>query len=181
MVCDEELIQKHLKGDETAFREIVDKYKAYIFAIILNFVKKQDEAENIAQEVFIQIYRSLPKYKSKNFKGWIGKIATTKAIDYKRTYSKTKEEPIVDIETFFNKSDENIKTPEEIVIQEEERKLILELCSHIPEKYSEVVIKYYFNSKSYHQIASELNIAVKTVESRLYRARALLRKKWEDY
>jgi DNA-directed RNA polymerase specialized sigma24 family protein len=85
MVCDDEQrVQRFLSGDQEAFREIVDVYKAYVFAIILNFVKQQDEAENVVQEVFMQIYRSLPQYRFQSFKSWIGKISITKAIDWQR-------------------------------------------------------------------------------------------------
>lgn len=84
MEQDMELIKQTLSGNEEAFAKIIDRYKGYIFAVILNFIKEHDEAENIAQEVFLQIYISLPEYKTQNFKGWIGKIAANKAIDWKR-------------------------------------------------------------------------------------------------
>lgn len=75
-------------GDEQAFCEIVETYKGYVFAIILNFIKDNYIAEDIAQEVFLQAYRSLPQFRNKNFKAWIGKIAVNKAIDFKRAQGK---------------------------------------------------------------------------------------------
>ena len=69
------LIKKILSGDDNAFSQVVDEYKNYVFAIILNFIKDYDEVENVAQEVFLQVYISLPDFKIENFKGWIGRIA----------------------------------------------------------------------------------------------------------
>ena len=55
---DTELIKQTLQGNDNAFEKIIDRYKGYVFAIILNFIKDHGEAENIAQEVFLQIYTS---------------------------------------------------------------------------------------------------------------------------
>ena len=82
------LIKKILSGDDNAFSQVVDEYKNYVFAIILNFIKDYDEVENVAQEVFLQVYISLPDFKIENFKGWIGRIAVNKSIDWKRKNAK---------------------------------------------------------------------------------------------
>ncbi|NLY86225.1 MAG: hypothetical protein GX077_07725 [Tissierellia bacterium] len=81
---DIQLIKRVLAGEKAAFEKIVEKYKGYVFAIIFNFIKDYDEAENIAQEVFLQIYISLPEFKFDNFKGWISRVTANKAIDWKR-------------------------------------------------------------------------------------------------
>lgn len=62
----QQLVWRSRQGDQEAFAQIVNLYKAYVFAVILNFVGETDEAENIAQEVFLQIYRSFPRYRSQN-------------------------------------------------------------------------------------------------------------------
>ncbi len=59
---DMKLVQKCLSGNEQAFCEIVETYKGYVFAIILNFIKDNYIAEDIAHEVFLQAYRSLPQF-----------------------------------------------------------------------------------------------------------------------
>ncbi|TCO71048.1 RNA polymerase sigma factor [Marinisporobacter balticus] len=181
MVCDDELVKQCLSGDEHAFRRIIDKYKAYVFAIILNFVKDHNEVENIAQETFLQIYRSLPQYRFESLKSWIGKIATTKAIDWKRSNAKRFcEETVVDIESMSNEGNKEYKTPEEIFIQKENKNRIDKICKNIPEIYSNVIIKFYFEGKSYQEIASETGTSLKTIESRLYRGRHLFKEKWRE-
>ena len=181
MVCDDKLAKKALAGDEQAFRAMVEKYKAYVFAIILNFIKDYDEVENVAQEVFMQIYLSLPQYRFKNLKAWIGKIAATKAIDWKRKKSKSScEEMVESIECFGNAPDRVSETPEEILLKREHREQIFKVCDNMPEIYGSVIVKFYFEGKSYQQIALEEKMSSKTVESRLYRARRLFREKWRE-
>ncbi|MBZ4652882.1 MAG: polymerase, sigma-24 subunit, subfamily [Peptococcaceae bacterium] len=181
MVCDEQLVQRSLAGDEDAFREIVDRYKAYVFAIILNFVNEQYEAENIAQEVFLQIYRSLPQYRFQSFKSWVGKIAANKAIDWRRSRRREPlEELLTDFDRILRDRGESLADPEKIWLQKEKQRRIREICAGLPEVYSRAVVKFYLEGKSYQEIASEEGTTVKTVESRLYRARHLFRERWEE-
>lgn len=174
-MCDEEIIAQVLNGDIDAFSAIVERYKSYIFAIIFNFIKSNDEAENVAQEVFIKIYLSLPQYKKNNFKSWIGRIAVNKAIDYLRAH-KSMELPFKDTELVL-KAD---ITPEDIYIKEYEKNRLKEACYSLPEIYKNVIYMFYFDRKNYEEIAAIEGVTVRTVESRLYRARKLLRKKWEE-
>ncbi|WZL73256.1 sigma-70 family RNA polymerase sigma factor [Clostridiaceae bacterium 35-E11] len=181
MVCDEELVKQCLSGDENAFRQIIERYKAYVFAIILNFIKDHNEVENIAQEVFLQVYRSLPQYRFQSFKAWIGKIATTKAIDWKRSKTRTAlEQTGVDIENYIVDKHDLCKTPEEILLEKENSQQVFEICKNMPEIYSSVMVKFYLQGKSYKQIAAEDNAPLKTIESRLYRARNLFKEKWRE-
>ena len=182
MICDEELIKQTLLGDEDAFAKIVDRYKGYIFAIILNFIKDHDEAENVAQEVFLQIYISLPKFKMENFKGWIGRIAANKSIDWKRKKAnKYVEETMENAEDIMDRQELcYYETPEAKLIQKENKEKIHILCRSIPPIYENAIIKFYFQEKSYEEIAREEGTTTKTIESRLYRGRNMLREKWRE-
>lgn len=182
MTCDEELIKQTLLGNEDAFAKIVDRYKGYIFAIILNFIKDHDEAENVAQEVFLQIYISLPKFKMENFKGWIGRIAANKSIDWKRKKAnKYVEETMENAEDIMDQQEVcYYETPEAMLIQKENKERIHSLCRSIPSIYENAIIKFYFQEKSYEEIAQEEGTTTKTIESRLYRGRNMLREKWRE-
>jgi DNA-directed RNA polymerase specialized sigma24 family protein len=74
MEPEELLIKRVINGDQEAFRSIVEKYQNLVFAICLNIAGQRQEAENLAQETFLQVYRSLPRYRNQGFKAWIGKI-----------------------------------------------------------------------------------------------------------
>ena len=127
--------------------------------------------------MFIQLYRSLPDYQLDHLKAWIGRITVNKAIDWKRRQSKY----IPEWDTALEKVvDSRFIGPDQQVIQNERATHIKELCRALPPRYKRIVIKYHFEEKSYQQIAREEGISLKTVESRLYRARKMMRERWKE-
>jgi RNA polymerase sigma factor (sigma-70 family) len=179
MEPDELLVKRALKGDNDSFRSIVEKYQGLVYAICFNITGHRQEAENLAQETFIQVYRSLSRYENKGFKSWIGRIATNKAIDWKRKMKLENEGKVVYLEDISEISTDDNGINEQL-IKKENAKRVMELCNNLPEIYSTVLIKFYIQSKSYNEISKEDGISVKTVESRLYRAKQAIRKQWEE-
>jgi len=179
-VCPDDLrIESLLARNPQAFEELINQYKAYVFAIILRIVSDPEEAQDIAQEVFLQLYRSLPEHQPDHLKAWIGRVTTNKAIDWKR--QRTRQLAVVESDVEKRAAPAEMETsPVQILLQEERESAIKELCRGLPPRYSRVVSKYYFENKSYQEIAREEGISLKTVESRLYRARRLLRERWEE-
>nr|WP_312577976.1 sigma-70 family RNA polymerase sigma factor [Sedimentibacter sp.] len=176
------LIKESIEGDEEAFTEIVNIYKNYIFAIILNFIKDYGEAENVAQEVFLQIYASLGTYDNKNFKGWIGKIAANKSVDWIRKKKSKFREEVFDNTTDMidNMEPYQNNNPEISLVDKEKKEVLAKALSNIPEIYKNTIEKFYFQDKSYELIAKEEDVSIKTVASRLYRAKILLKEKWRE-
>ncbi|WP_010245406.1 RNA polymerase sigma factor [Acetivibrio cellulolyticus] len=179
MDADELLVKRALKGDSDSFRSIVEKYQGLVYVICFNITGHRQEAENLAQETFIQVYRSLSRYENKGFKSWIGKIATNKAIDWKRKMKLENEGKLVYLEDISEISTDDNSIHEQL-IKKENAKRVLELCNKLPEIYSTVLVKFYIQSKSYNEISKEDGISIKTVESRLYRAKQAIRKQWEE-
>lgn len=178
MEVDELVIKKAAGGDEDAFRQIVDTYRNYVCSITYNIILQQDEVENISQETFIQAYCSLQSFKTGNFKGWLGRIAANKAIDWKRKRcNEVRNSLYLDDISHIPDNDEN--TIEEKLFVLEDYKHLTRLLDEIPEKYARMLKNHYLRGKGCKQIASEENISEKTVESRLYRARKLIRAKWD--
>jgi len=175
---DEELLQQILAADQNAFRILVDRYKAYVFAIILNLLPGSGDAEDIAQEVFLQVYRSLPDYQPQNFKAWLGKITLNKALDWKRSHSKYSQQDILEVDYLADENES--RAPDLLLIRHENQNRLQEICSHLPPIYEQVIQEYYFESRSYADIAERSGISIKTVESRLYRARAMVRQQWKE-
>ena len=177
-VCHDET-EGFLVRDSQAFEELINQYKAYVFAIILRIINDPDDAQDIAQEVFLQLYRSLHEYQPDHLKAWIGRITTNKAIDWKRKQARQLALVDSDMErqTIPGVMD---MSPEQMLLQQERESHMKDLCRSLPPRYSQVIIKYHFENKSYQQIAREEGISLKTVESRLYRARRLLREQWKE-
>jgi len=180
MLNEAEIIEKASKGDEDSFAKIIDLYKNYVFAIILNFIKDYNEVENIAQEVFLQVYLSLPTYKSNNFKAWIGRIASNKSIDWLRKKKSKYKEEVLEEESLDSFNLITTDTPEELLIKKEKEQEISRLCKSIPPIYEKTIIKFYLHGKSYEEIAREEGVTVKTVASRLYRGKSMLKEKWRE-
>lgn len=178
VTSDEELLQQVLAADQDAFRELVDRYKAYVFAIILNLLPASSDADDIAQEVFIQVYRSLPEYRHQNFKAWLGKITLNKTLDWKRSHRKYNQQEFLNFD--YLADDNESRAPDLFLIQMENRTRIQDICRQLPPVYDQVIKEYYFESKSYAEIAQRNGISIKTVESRLYRARAMIKKQWKE-
>lgn len=180
MDSENQLIEKAKEGNEDSFSKLIDIYKNYIFAIILNFIIDYNEVENVAQEVCLQIYVSLPNYQQQNFKAWIGRIATNKSIDWlRRKKAKFKDEALGDnvLERLYQDQKDS---PEILLVEKERREELNSVLHSIPDIYRITLEKFYFQDKSYEAIADEEEVSVKTIASRLYRGKILLRERWRD-
>lgn len=177
MESEETLVKSAQSGDKTALETIIKTYYPLVFSICNNICKNGDEALNLTQDVFVQVFNSIDTFRGGILKAWICRIATNKAIDWKRKASKVKES-FIDISEIdiADKEDYQVET---IILKRENDIKLHKILKNLPEIYQSVIQKYYFASKSYVDISKEENISVKTVESRLYRARSIIREKWE--
>ncbi|WP_234405549.1 RNA polymerase sigma factor [Paenibacillus sp. IHBB 10380] len=163
----------------SGFRVIVDRYNRHIFQITYSVLHDVKDAEDAAQETFIQIYRSLPQYRSQGFKSWISRIALNKAIDLKRKKTRHSEHTItsvIEMETIPS----NEEGPLSLTIRKEKHRLLKDKLKQLPDNHKQVLSAYYLEEKSYEQIALELQVTKNTVESKLYRAKQWIRKKWKE-
>lgn len=177
---DEERLIDHIRrGDQAAFKMLVEKYGQHVFQTAYSVLKEPKEAEDAAQEVFLQVYKSLPDYRSQGFKTWITRIAVHKAIDVKRRLNRRREDQMADAELI-----EHLPSAEEDVlvqlVRKEKKALLEKKMDLLPAQHKDILIQFYIQEKSYDQIAKEQDIAVKTVESRLYRARGWIRTHWKE-
>lgn len=175
---DDIIIKKAAKGDKDAFRIIVEQYKNLVFAACYKVVKDPHEAENLTQETFLKIYKSLSQYRYQGFKTWVMRIAVNKAIDSKRKMKKIQEREINNVEVMDFIEDPKLSVGEQLIKKEQAQQLAL-CCKELPEKYSTIINQYYMESKSCKEISIEQNINIKTVQTRLVRGRKLLKDRLE--
>lgn len=177
-IQDEVLIRKIKAGNQQALRLLIERYKHHIFKITYSVVKDRQEAEDLAQETFLKMVDALPSYQSQGFKTWLSRIALNTAIDAHRKKKRRKEEL-----TAFDEPELQVSHGEsaesEAIVMERERK-IREAIAHMPENYRFIVHAYYLEGKSYQEICEAYNLAKKTVEMRLYRARKWMREHWKE-
>lgn len=167
-----------LVGSDHAFRLLVEKYRNDVFRTVFAVLRDQKEAEDAAQEVFVKIYTSLSQYENQGFKTWMTRIAVNHAIDIKRKQARRKEEMVEDLEQ------QSLGTPKdgvekELIVNERQR-LVRKRLDQLPENYRDVIYGFYIAEKSYQQMAEEQNVQVKTIETKLYRARVWMKKNWKE-
>lgn len=173
MDTDKLLIKDILAGNTDSFRKIVSKYQNKIFSVALSMTSNYKDAEDLTQEVFIQVYKSLHTYQFKSsFSTWIYRITINKALDWK----KRKKENNFQLRDEFFYDNYPLITTEELFIESIDKDSVNLNINKLPDIYKEVINLHYFDNYSYSQIAKKMNIAEKTVESRLYRARLMLKK-----
>ncbi len=168
-MTDEQLLFYIKNGQTDLFKELVFRYQSKVMAVAWKVTNNQKDAEDVAQEVFLQAFRSINQFRGdSSFSTWLLKIAMNKSLDWKR---KQKEvlQPFDDVFAGVG------NCTEQLIIEKSNRETIHSAVAYLPEKYKIVITLYYFEERSYKEIGETLGIAAKTVESRLYRARHLLK------
>ncbi|MCL2084777.1 MAG: sigma-70 family RNA polymerase sigma factor [Oscillospiraceae bacterium] len=173
---EQSLIQSILLGKSELFEQIVLEYQDLVFTVCLNIIRNRHDAENIAQETFISAYCSLSQFRGGNLKSWLCRIAVNKSIDFKRRDSK--------LELAGREPDESgppaADTVEELFERKERKERLEKILSDIPDKYSSVVKAFYYGRLPVKAIARRLELPEKTVETRLYRARKIIKERWGE-
>lgn len=155
-------------GDMDFFPELVTAYQNRIYAMAYRF--SAEDAEDIAQEIFIAVYRNISRFEGRSkLSTWIYRIATNTAINQLR-----RKKPTVPFEPDMLASGASPPADADIVqrSQEEEFRAVI---GRLSPRYQEVIELYYFQELNYQNIADILQVPVRTVETRLYRARSKLK------
>lgn len=185
-IREEDWIKALRKGGPEQYRSFVQAYGHYIYRTVYAVLHSPHDAEDVTQEVLLQIYRSLPEYRMEGLKTWITRIAVNRAIDHRRRKARRTEE-LSDGRALAEpaSADPTAATPaaETEAIEQETQRRIRQQVEQLPGNYREVVTAYYIDDKSYEQIAKETGLERKSVESRLYRARNWMKRHWrrEDF
>jgi len=168
---DYELVQECLAGNKDAFSEIVTRYKRLIYSVAYKFTKDSNEVNDLAQEAFIKIYRSLPRYNNQyKFSTWSVKVATNICLDYVRR----KKLNSVSLEEIENVTGRN-NTPEEYYLRKEKSQQVMSAIDKLPDMYREPIIMYHQKGMSYKEIAEALGKPMSIIKNRIFRARNTLR------
>ncbi|WP_026342466.1 RNA polymerase sigma factor [Paenibacillus fonticola] len=155
------------------------QYSAYIYRIAYSVLREAKEAEDASQEIFLQVYKSLPGYRYEGFKTWLTRIAVHKAIDLKRKRDRRKEEQWDPAKVLHIAPVHEDDTLQQLMDQERKARLRTRI-RELPPGHRDIITAFYLEGKSYDDIAAEQSIAVKSVESRLYRARSWIREHWKE-
>ncbi len=160
------------------FGELVRRYQDPVFAMALRFVRDRVEAEDVAQEVFLRVHRGLDGFKGDaKFSTWLYRITWNLCADWLRRNRKPgRIAASMETEDVFPDGRVDLEGG---VLAEEERDTVRRALAGLDEIYRSAVVLLYYQKLSYEQIAEVLGVPVKTVETRLYRARKILRESLE--
>lgn len=170
---DIDIVNRCLEGEKEAFSELVTRYKRLIYNVIFNMINNKEEVSDIAQEVFIRIYKALDKYDPQyKFSTWSVKIATNYCLDVIRK----KKFDTMPIDDALGVSSD-IDTPEASYLKKEQSDKVNYELSKLPEKYRIPLILYHKNGLSYEEMTQVLNEPMTIIKNRLFRARQMLKEK----
>ena len=176
---DQQLIADYLNGDDGAITILIDRHLKTVFNFTYRLIGKQEEAENIAQETFLKMWRNLKKYRQgENFKTWLFTIARNTAIDWLR------KKKSIAFSNFENEKDENAfaesltdpePLPDEIFARAEEKTLLDNALKKLSISEREVLLLHYSEHLTFDEIGKILEKSLNTVKSRHRRALIELR------
>ncbi|MFN7200006.1 MAG: RNA polymerase sigma factor [Bacteroidota bacterium] len=177
-----DLIERLKRGEESAFRSLVEQYQDLVYNTALGIVQNESDAEDVAQEVFIQVFRSIGTFKSEaKLSTWIYRITTTRALDLlrarkskkrfgllKRLWETEEESPVENISDFNH--------PGVSLERKEEAAQLITAIAQLPENQKVAFVLHKLEGLSYLEIAEVMGNTLPAVESLMHRARLNLRK-----
>jgi RNA polymerase sigma-70 factor (ECF subfamily) len=157
-----QLVRQATCGDLDAFEELVRRLQRRVYGFAYQHLRDGEEAHDLAQEIFVKLYRNLGRYdQDRPFEPWFWKLATNATINYRRKRIPVPAEPVDELG--------------------EERRLeahdpvLVEALSQLDPSYRLPVLLHYYADLSLEQVSQALNLTVPAIKSRLHRARAQLR------
>jgi RNA polymerase sigma-70 factor (ECF subfamily) len=174
---DLELIERCQARDESAWEEMVQRYKRKVFGIAYKFTGRFEEAEDLTQEVFLKVYKALDSYKKEQeFYWWLVSISRNTCIDYYRSARRQRKVITDNLEKIKNFKFDGL-SPQGSMEAAERSRMLRESMSRLPDDLRTVLVMRDLKGLSYKEIADELHLAEGTVKSRIHRGRAELAEK----
>ena len=170
---DQKIINQILEGDTNAFSVLVDNYKDLVFTLAMRMVKNREEAEEVSQDTFIKVYKSLNKFKGNSkFSTWIYRVAYNTCLD--RLKKIKREYNVVAIDEF---TEHQVKTLDNALDQmeaQEHKQKIQECLQLLPSDDSFLLTLYYFEDQSLEEISKVVGLTANNVKVKLFRSRKKL-------
>ena len=157
--------------------ELFDRYGNLVWSICYKFTNDYFEAQDLTQDTFLAVYNHLPSFDGRNERAWICRIAANKGLDYVKQAQK-RIQPEEDI--FFSLLENGQKSTEEEILEKDTKKRLYEACCSLKPPYNEVAVDYFCKEMTTAEIAAARKKKEKTVQTQIYRAKAMLKKIWKE-
>jgi len=181
-----ELIVQLQQGDEQAFKKLVDEWQDMVYNTAVSIVQNEDDADDITQDVFIQVYQSISSFKGESkFSTWLYRIVISKSLDHVKKKKRKKRFGFV--QSLFGNAQEEEIHPEEfnhpgVLMENRERAAeLFKAMEQLPDNQRIAFTLHKLEAQKHQDIAAIMNISLTAVESLIARAKGNLRKTLNAY
>lgn len=183
-------IERLAQGDEAAFKKLVNDHKDRVYNTCLGFLHNPHDAEDVAQEVFIQVYDSIDEFREEaSLSTWIYKIAVTKSLELIRYRKRQKRSGFFKaLNNLFSENDEEVEDENSAFIHpgiqlenKERAQVLMNEVEQLPERQRVAFTLQKMEDLSYQEVADVMDLSIPAVESLLHRARQNLKKQLYSY
>ncbi len=173
------LIQKIRDGNTHAFSDLVDAYKNLVYTLTYRMLGSREEAEEVSQDTFIKIFKSLPHFKGDSkLSTWIYKVAYNTCLD--RIKQNKRNKTFVDIDHVKDVAFVSMNNALDKILQEERKELIKRCLNLLPSNDVGLLTLFYFEEQNLAEMEKTLDIPVSTIKVQLFRARKKFAKVLEE-
>jgi RNA polymerase sigma factor (sigma-70 family) len=185
-MTDQQLVKAILTGDNNAMRDLIVKYQDFVLNTCFKVLRSREDAEDIAQEVFIETYRSVATLRNEeNISFWLYRVSLNKSINYSKRKRNSGISHILHLDSLFKSDDGDSEIavplsdedPGKGYEDKERQEILYKAVSTLPGSQQKAFILHHYDNLSYKEISEILGVSLSSVESLLFRAKANLRKK----
>jgi RNA polymerase sigma-70 factor (ECF subfamily) len=183
-ITDSVLVSRYIKGDESALAILINKHQQRLFSFIYSKIKDKDLTEDVFQDTFIKVIRTLKKgnYNEEGkFLPWVMRIAHNLVIDYFRKNNRMPSFKNTDEFDIFSVLSDNSLNAEKKIIQEQIHNDVRELVNELPEVQKEVLVMRMYKDMSFKEISENTGVSINTALGRMRYALINMRKLIEKH
>ena len=186
---DKSLLEAHIKGDTTAFAELVRRYGDSLLGYLTRMTGSREQAEDLFQETFKRVHEKADTFRGSRIKSWLFAIATNVAIDGSRRRSRLR---IVSLNQGLDCADgsckelgavtvaQNSPDPSQEVVRAEQKEQVRQALELLPTRQRATIVLAYYQQLSYAEVAHVMGCSIGTVKTQMYRALRALAQRLPD-
>ena len=173
---DSKLVARFLRGESVAFDSLFAKHQDYVYHIVYGILGNAEEARDLTQDVFLQVYRSLPQFRGgSRFATWLYRIAVNRAVDAARGSRRWRFLSILEEQGLLNRPADPSLEPEAMFERSLERSEIQKILMRCPLSQRQILVLRYYRDLSLEEIAETMGCSLAAAKVRLHRARAVFK------
>ena len=188
LLIEETFLEQLRAGKQHAYSKLVDDYQQKVFGTCISFIPNKEDAEDVAQEVFLEVFKSIHKFKGDSkLSTWIYKIATNKCLEFIRKKNTKKRfafmQTIMGNEIPLDKTSyfTEVNHPGVLLENKEKSAIIFKAINTLPENQRVIFTLAKIDDKSYQEIVEITGKSLSSVESLMFRAKKGLQEKLENF